>query len=314
MKRFKNLLFALVAVFSIAVPSFAQVSDTYLIPAAANASGANGTLWATKLSVFNPQAYDLKISLTFIPTGGTQGREVLLTVPPNVSASSDNVLGEWFDRSGTGALAIATFKEDNPGVPDTVLDRSFVVTSNTFNNSFSGTFGQNIPGTRVSLALLDFPSDGISGIVTGVTNNSSAVTGFRTNVGAVNTGRTSVTLQVTVRDASGSVLLNKAPFTVPPQGHFQDRLPVSVDHGSIEFFVSDPSKSGAVYAYASVIDNKSGDPLYLEPILLASPNTFPRKMGAAIDKDALGAANVHELARSAERFRELRVAADGKVQ
>jgi hypothetical protein len=305
MKHLKLLVLALVAVVSLAVPSFAQVSDTYLIPAVAYASGANGTTWATKMSVFNPQGYDLKISLTFIPTGGTTGTEVILTVPPNVSASTDNVLQEWFDRSGTGALAVATFKEDNPTVPDEVIARSFVVTSNTFNNSISGTFGQTIPGTRVSLALLDFANDGITGIVSGVTNNSSAVSGFRTNIGALNTGRTSVTLQVTVRDRSGNIIVNKAPFLVPPQAHFQDRLPVPVEKGSIEFFVSDPSHDGAIYAYASVIDNKSGDPQYLEPVLLASPNTFPRKM-SAVDKDALTKANIRALAAGAIRIGEIR--------
>jgi hypothetical protein len=244
----------------------AQVNDTYVVPAVGNTAGANGTTWATQLSLFNPQTYPLRISLTFIPTGGAQGMEKLVTVPANAVAFYDNVLHDVYGIGGTGALLVATFPEDNPTVTNDVISRAFLVDSDTFNDAKSGTFGQTIPG--IWTGLQDFATDGISGIAHGIQNN---VNGWRANIGAVNLGRSNVTMRVSVYDYNGNTILNKAPFGIPPQAHMQDRLPVTVDRGSIEFFLDDPSASAVVFPYVSVVDPGSGDPTYHSPTLLATP-------------------------------------------
>jgi hypothetical protein len=259
-----------------ALPLAAQVNDTYVIPVAGNVPGAFGTQWMTQFSVFNPQtAYPLKVSVTFLPSGGGQGTEVLITVPANSVWFSDNALKDLFGLSGTGALLLATFPEDNPGVPNDVLSRAFLVITDTFNNSRSGTYGQTIPG--VWAGLQDFNTDGISAIAHGIRNLSSQ--GWRTNVGAVNLGRQSVTMRVTVFDYNGNTILNRAAFTVPPLGHIQDLLPIQVDRGSIEFLIEDPSGKAVVFPYTSTIDQLSGDPTYQSPTLLASPKTLFGKQG-----------------------------------
>lgn len=249
----------------------AQVNDTYVIPAAGNSPGALGTTWATRFSLFNPQGYQLRISVTFIPTLGGQGIEKIIAIPANAMAYYDNVLHDVYGISGTGALLVATFPEDNPTVPDDVVSRAFLVESNTYNNAHSGTFGQTIPG--IWSGLQDFQDDGITAVAHGVLNN---VGGWRTNIGAVNLGRTTVTMRVSVYDFDGNTILNKAPFTIQPLAHFQDRLPVTVDRGSVEFFLDDPSKSAVIFPYASVIDPGSGDPTYHSPTLLATASVlFP---------------------------------------
>jgi hypothetical protein len=275
----RNRLFA-VLLFSFAVlPVAAQVNDTYVVPAAANVPGAFGTRWQTRLSIFNPQLdYPLRVSITFVPTGGGQGDEVLVDVPRNSVALWDNVLDSVFHTSTTGALLVATFPEDNPGVPDQTLDRAFLVHSETFNNVAGGTYGQTIPG--IWTGLMD---DGITAIAHGVRNVASQ--GWRTNVGAVNLGRTSVTIQITVYDYNGNTVRSNIPFVVPPLGHFQDRLPVEVDRGSIEFTLTDPTKQAVVFPYISTIDQLSGDPTYQSPALLASAKTLFGK--GAMSKDAL---------------------------
>lgn len=275
----RNRLFA-VLLFSFAVlPVAAQVNDTYVVPAAANVPGAFGTRWQTRLSIFNPQLdYPLRVSITFVPTGGGQGDEVLVDVPRNSVALWDNVLDSAFHTSTTGALLVATFPEDNPGVPDQTLDRAFLVHSETFNNVAGGTYGQTIPG--IWTGLMD---DGITAIAHGVRNVASQ--GWRTNVGAVNLGRTTVTIQVTVYDYNGNTVRSNIPFVVPPLGHFQDRLPVEVDRGSVEFTLTDPTKQAVVFPYTSTIDQLSGDPTYQSPALLASAKTLFGK--GAMSKDAL---------------------------
>lgn len=260
------------------LPALAQVNDTYVIPAAANARGAFGTHWMTRVSVFNPHLdYPLNLSVTFLPSGGGEGDEYLVEIPPNSTAYSDNILEDIFDvASGSGALLFATFAEDNPTVPNDVLSRSFLVTSDTFNNHPNGTYGQTIPGVWAYLA--DYDSDGISSVAHGIRNNSR----FRTNIGAVNLGRCTATVYVSVYDANGNTVLNEAPLLVPPLGHIQDRLPIAIDRGTAEFFVDDPcveddERYAIVFPYTSMIDQNTGDPTYQSPTLLAAPSILYAK-------------------------------------
>jgi len=272
----RNRLFAVLLFSLTALPLAAQISDTYVIPAAANVPGAFGTRWQTRLSIFNPQLdYPLRVSVTYLPTGGGQGDEVLVDVPRNSVALWDNVVGTVFHSTSTGALLVATFPEDNPGVPDQTLDRAFLVHSETFNNVAGGTYGQTIPG--IWTGLMDYNFDNISAVAHGIRN--IAAQGWRTNIGAVNLGRTSVTMYVTVYDYDGNTVRSNIPFVLPPLGHFQDRLPVEVDRGSIEFTISDPTQQAVVFPYSSTIDQLSGDPTYQSPALLASAKALYGKKG-----------------------------------
>lgn len=282
MKASRYILAALFLGF-FSLPLAAQVNDTYVIPAAANVPGAFGTRWMTQFSVFNPQSYKLRIAVVFVPTGGGAGLDATFDVPANAVAFSDNVLHDLFNLGGTGALLVAAFPEDNPGVENSVVARAFLVTTDTFNNSPGGTFGQTIPG--VWAGLMDFQSDGITAIAHGIRNIPRQ--GWRANVGAVNLGRNNVRLRVSVYDIDGNTILSKAPFDIPPMGHFQDGLPVQVDRGAVEFFLEDVSQQAVVFPYVSVIDALSGDPTYFSPTLLATPKVLFNKAAAA-DTTAVG--------------------------
>ncbi len=286
--RFAALVFLLFGVSN----AFAQINDTYVIPVAGNTPGAFGTRWMTSFSVFNPQTYELKVSITFIPTLGGRGQEALIRVPANAVAFSNNVLSDVFNLSGGGALLVATFPEDNPGVTNDVISRAFLVTTNTFNNSPAGTFGQTVPG--VWAGLMDFATDGISAVAHGIRNDSRQ--GWRANVGAVNLGRTSVTMRLNVYNNNGAVLARNTPFTIPPLAHMQDSLPVQVDRGSVEFFVDDATKAAVVFPYISVIDQLSGDPTYQSPTLLATPKALFGK--GAVDPTSIGKKIDNGFARS----------------
>lgn len=273
------------------MPLAAQVNDTYVIPAAANGAGQFGTRWMTRFSVFNPQLdYPLVVSVVYIPTGGAQGIEELIEIPANSIAWSDNILEDLFDVERGGSLLVASFPEDNPGVPDDVVSRAFLVTSDTYNNSRTGTFGQTIPG--VWTGLLDYDDSGISAVAHGIRNLQSE--GWRTNIGAVNLGRCSVNLLVSVYDADGVRILNQLPMSVPPLGHIQDRLPVEVEAGAVEFFLQDPCTAddnayAVVFPYTSTIDQLSGDPTYQYPTLLASPGSiFSKTTAFKVDTMSIG--------------------------
>jgi hypothetical protein len=274
----------------VSLPLAAQINDTYVIPASANVSGNFGTRWLTQFSVFNPHLdYPLTVSVTFLPTGGGQGLERTFTVPANGTVLSDNILDDLFGiKNGSGALLVATFPENNPKAPNDVLSRSFLVTTNTYNNVKSGTYGETIPG--VWAGLQDFKSDGISSVAHGVRN--VARLGWRTNLGAVNLGRSNVTLRINVYAADGSTIVKDQTLDLPPLGHRQASLPTEVDGGAVEFFVDDPSKTAVVFPYSSTIDDLSGDPTYQGPTLLASAKVLfkmgtpqPLTLGRKIDTD-----------------------------
>jgi len=269
---------------ALALPLAAQVNDTYVIPAVANTPGSFGTQWMTQLSIFNPQLdYPLKVSVTYLPTGGGQGLEALITVPANGVAFTDNALSEIFNRSGGGAFVLATFPEDNPGVPNDVISRSFLVNSNTFNKlSNGGTMGQTIPGTWAGLQ--DYATDGISAVAHGLRQLNQF--GWRTNFGAVNLGSTPATLRIRIYGRDGNTLVKDRTYTVPAQGHMQTGLPVEVDQGSIEFFVDDATKKAVVFPYTSTLDRYTNDPMYQTPVLLASAKTLFGKR--AVDPTVLG--------------------------
>jgi hypothetical protein len=272
-----------------ALPAAAQINDTYVIVGAGNMPGDAGTYWMTRFSVFNPHLdYPLAISITYLPTRGGIGIEEIIDVPPNSVAYSENLLHDLFGVSGQGALLVATFREDNPGVPNNVLARSFLVTSDTYNNDRRGTYGQTIPG--IWTGLLDYDTDGISSIAHGITHNRPL--GWRTNIGAVNLGRCEVVLRVSAYNANGVRVLNRAPFWIPPLSHLQDSLPVQLNWGSVEFWVEDPcandnQRYAVVFPYTSTIDDLSGDPRFQSPALLASPGILFSK-GAHIDPTSIG--------------------------
>jgi hypothetical protein len=297
-KTARLLAVATLITLAAAVPLAAQVNDTYVIPGAARANGLFGTRWLTQLSIFNPQPYTLRVVVIFMPTGGGVGDEVALDIPSNSLAFTDDLIGDVFGVNGvTGALLVATFPEDNPGVPNEVIARSFLVTSNTYNDSVNGTYSQTIPG--VWSGLQDYASDEISAVAHGVRHYARE--GWRTNIGAVNLGRRSVTMRVKIFDMDGG-LISTVPFVVPPLGHMLDQLPVEVNGGSLEFFVDDPSEEAVVFPAVSTIDQLSGDPRYQAPTLLASASIL---FGKAAHRAELGkridttiARRVRENARS----------------
>lgn len=295
----------------VAVPLSAQISDVYIVPAAADTPGASGTYWMTEFHVMNPQAYPLRATLVYLPTGGTLASAFKIDVGANETVWADNIVAEFDDVTATtGSLLLAVLPEDNPGIAeDDYLGLSLVLQTRTFNTSSSGTLGQGIPGAITG--LLDFELDNeLSAIATGVRNFGSSgpvASGFRANVGALNLGQSSVTLHVAVFNAAGEEV-GSAPFILPPEGHKQDLLPITVDHGSIEFWVEDPEPNyeDFVFPYVSIVDNRTGDATYIEPKLLAEPSyVAPFKMGR---RSATTPIRVDQVRRVIESARYLGVA------
>lgn len=308
-----TLLFLLL----LSLPAAAQISDVYVLPAMGNTPGAGGTFWVNDFHIMNPQGYPLKVRLTYIPTGSGAAKSFLLTINANETQWTENILEEFASENNplemenkTGSLLVWVDPADNPTVEDDPAALGVVVASRSFNEQSTGTVGQGVPGVMTGLA--DYDLDSISAIATGVDNwGAVGVNGFRTNVGGVNLSDVSTTLWVSVISDAGTEASRRG-FTINPGTHYQEQLPATIEHGTLEFWVQFPSDYTPTFAdlvipYASVVDNRTGDPTYLNPTLLAVPSTLWGKQGAARPTPArVSAETIRGLVARSENLGEAR--------
>jgi len=219
-----------------------------LIPAAAHVQGAHGTVWRTDAVLHNPTGREAVAEL-FLLEEGRDNRSApgkVVTVPPRSSLALDDLVGGALARPGAvGAVLVAA-------------DRALLATSRTYNDAPSGTYGQFIPG----LGSGALQAGGTPVRLLQLTRNA----GYRTNVGLVNLADTSRGFDLTFHGADGAVVGSRS-VTVPAEGFLQLEDPVGTDLPDGWATVTPSSGSGSYFAYASVVDNRTGDPVFVTPAL-----------------------------------------------
>jgi len=222
-----------------------------LVSASAQTNGAGGTVWRTELTILNAGGEAAFGQLILLPgAGGTiQSRPLFLA--PRQSITYGNALLEIFGMpSGAGAIAI----EANSAGSTPVLK----VTSRTFTTSATGgTYGQAVP---------EVTSDDLQSTlyITGIESDSS----YRTNIGLVNRTDTPVGSSLTLFDANGNVLgtsIQVVPANNFGQGSLAAYFPAvnGRELAGLSMRV-DSATPGAISTYASVIDNRTQDPIYIQ--------------------------------------------------
>ncbi len=240
-----------------------QSTSRTLVSAAAQTSGVGGSSWRTELTLFNAGSETLSINLIYVPSYGNQVKQVQVPLGSKQTLTYPNALGDLYGiTNGAGAIAIEA--TSGSGAPQ------LRVTSRTFTDGVIGTYGQAVPTVGSS----DFSGNLF---LTGMTSNAN----FRTNVGLVNRGSNDATVALTLVDASGNAVAS-ANITVPAN-NFQ-QTPVSqlfplltaqsFDALSMKVTSNAPD---SISVYASVIDNKTQDPIYIQatPGGAASPMVLP---------------------------------------
>lgn len=266
MTRIKALLslFTLLALVGFASPAAAQLSLQWMVPAAANTAGLNGTYWRTDVSLHNPHSFELPVVLQFLPsdTDNGQADTLYLTIGPWATFNLWDALGpNYFAIDGTGAILVFA---DWELACDPVEECDFLVTSRTYTlapGGSGGEYGQTIPGSSTWVGI-DWNA---LGYAAGILNDGLS---FRTNVGIASWSSDWTTVVVDVQDAEGTIV---GSFTheVPPFGHIQERLPTPIEGGSLVFWLEDGPQDALVFGYASVVDETTGDASYQ----LAQPST-----------------------------------------
>ena len=233
-----------VNVISAAVPYRALVSVI------TQATGVGGSSWRTELTIFNAGNDAVTPTLIFFPGAGGQVQTRPIYLAPKQSVTYANALLELFGLQNTaGALGV-----EADGV---INSPDLRVSSRTFTDSAAGTYGQSVNGVMSD----DLPS---TVYLTGLESDAS----FRTNIGFVNRDISPVAITVELYDANGT-RVGVAGTTLPGNNFQQTPLtalfpPIAgaqYESLSMRIIAAVPN---VVSTYASVVDNRSQDPVYLQ--------------------------------------------------
>ena len=251
-------VFVLICAFIALGASAAQFASFYVIPVAAHVTGANGTSWRTDVSIQNIQSTPVTVEFAIVESGEGLLDNVFpvsvaangaptVTVPAGGSITIKDILQNHRDRPATsGALLVGG-------------DNAFAITSRTYDATPDGTFGQTVA------AATDIASDGAAStlFIPGLVQNSA----FRTNLGLFMSATSEpMTVTVTLNGANGAALGTRT-FHVAAgvTTHVQFGLPsvaaAAFDSGGA--VVSITAGSGTVIAYASIVDNRTGDASFI---------------------------------------------------
>ncbi len=220
-------------------------ADRWMVPASANVSGSAGTNWRTDLRLVNTEDSVVSVRIYFLENGADNGALDTFTnvsVPANGQVQINNVLATRFSFSGTGALLI-----EAPG-------NDLVVTSRTYNQVPGGTYGQFIPGVPTDKAL----AAGEDSYLVFLAKSSD----FRTNLGWAATGANAGTIKVTLFNSGGSMIGTAKTYPVKPYGPNQiNDIFAAVGAAPTETAYAVVRPTVRLVAYASVVDNRTGDPV-----------------------------------------------------
>jgi PKD repeat protein len=257
----RNAISSAFATHTLTVTQAQQTTRT-LVSAAAQTSGVGGSSWRTELTLFNAGNDPLSVNLIYIPSYGNALKNLQIQVGAKQTLTYANALGDLFNiTNGAGAIAIeATSASAAPQLR---------VTSRTFTDGATGTYGQAVPTVGTS----DFSGNLY---LTGMASSAS----FRTNVGLVNRGSSDAAVTLTLVDTTGAQVAS-ANVTVPAN-NFQ-QTPISQlfplpsrSFDSLSMMVTSNAPD-AISVYASVIDNQTQDPVYIQatPGGASSPMILP---------------------------------------
>ena len=239
------------AVFVLPAAGF---SAAQVVPAAVSAPGLYGTNWSSELELYNPGQSAASCTVELIPEAG-RGAQVSdpIDVPAGSARRIADVVGTLFGLTGKGALAVDCGSQ------------AVAVTSRTFNDPGDRTYGQFIPG-RGAAAFLQ-GDDPVRLI--GLESLRSGQRLFRTNVGLVNLSDDELVVELHFGAADGDLTDVSTRTASVPARTFQqldDVFAATAIDGPYWVEIEPGSEAASFLAYASVTDNRSGDPVFIEPV------------------------------------------------
>jgi len=222
----------------------------------AHLAGAQGSTWRSDLALSNPGAAPVDVRLDYVPDVDP-GYSPYLTVPlaPGASYAFEDVIGFLMgpDAGSKGYARVST-PAGSGGLR---------VAARTYNQGDAGTFGQGLPLLGAD-ALIPV---GRRGLIAGVRASADHSTGFRTNLGLVNTDPgAGSTVEIVAFDLAGQEVGRIPGYHLAPGQYVQFELFGALGlsgldlAGSVEVRLT---AGGPIAAYASIIDNRTQDPVFI---------------------------------------------------
>jgi len=216
------------------------------IPAVAKAKGAEGTNWKTDLEIYNPEEGENCFKVYYVERGkdGT-----------NLDACKEICLDGRKAVTIEDAIYNLCGKENTAGNIRIERDKRLFVTSRVYNQKEEGTYGQFIKGVTENEAILKDEE----GFILGIKQNSN----YRTNIGFTEVKGLSTKIKITFCSSEGEEVSSKEidikPFSCEQWNLKEFGFP-DTDNGYIKVRVEE---GGGVIAYGSVVDNKTGDAVFI---------------------------------------------------
>lgn len=234
----------------------ASAKNSY-IPVAGSVPGVGGTYFRTDLRIFNPSdTVDIVVSIHFLPTGidGSNISGRLVTVPKREMVVLNDVVGTFLEWP-TPAIGALRLDSDTDASYSYIAD-SRIYTDST-NPAVSGTYGQYVPAMTAAEAKEKT-------VVLQLKNDFFGE--YRSNVGVMNPGDVETTVTAKLYGFDGTPLGNIGQLTIPAksmqQVSIQDLFGFAVfPDGFVTFESTHP-----VFTWGSVIDNRTGDAIFVRGV------------------------------------------------
>jgi streptogramin lyase len=239
---------------------------SYILPSSSYRMGANAAEYRTDVRILNQGTSAVTVTATFYD----QVTSTTLPASPfqidaRNQASFDNILQSLFGKTlSQGAYGPIRFDATGP----------ILVASNVNNVNACGmgaVSGQWLPGIAASQALK-------AGVIGQLAVSASTTSGYRTNLVFMNPGNAAATATVKVRQGGGALLSTGTIGPLPANGFSQVALDSTLFPGVagttdtdlwLEFTSDQP-----MLAYATMINNASGDPFAVVASSDTPPNPF----------------------------------------
>jgi hypothetical protein len=215
----------------------------YWLSVAAHTSGLQGSQWRTDLGVLNLSSSTANLQLKFYAGGS------VLTSSTTVASGAQSIIQDvvnLFSYTGSGALEV-------------VSDKPVYVTSRTYNQASSGTFGQDYDSFTAGLGL----STGNAVVLPQLAEDSA----YRTNIGVTNLGSSAAAVTVELYNGTGTKLTQFGVNLAAGQW-YQDIQPFRNRGGQTNmtsgYAKVTVTQGSGVIAVASVVDNMTNDPTTIQ--------------------------------------------------
>ncbi len=262
----------------VVAPTSAPASS-YRIPGIVRLTGANGEKWRSRVTLSNPSALARRVRLTYsfvrCDAAGCSDRlsyNATVNMAPGQTQSWDDWVKVWFQLKYFALLdETATYKDSLLDVAaDDAVSDPLVVLGETYNDAAAGHIGLQVPGygvgdgasrtgastkanKRLVLPGLRFEGDAAAG------------TGFRTNVAVFLTSGTSGGwCSAHVYGPDGTKIKDTAIPVTPFAQLSSAGLGVPADFGPFNVVLDNFDDGITVAAYATIVDNKSGDSTFVK--------------------------------------------------